>query len=79
MSYSTKGTFPDGLKYEDLPDILTLKEVAGLLRVSPMTIKRKCMRGLIPHIIINDRGDRRFKKSSIINLMDSLYEKTIKP
>lgn len=53
----------------DLPDLLTVREVAELLRVSPLTIKRWGKRGKLPAIRINSRGDRRYKKSAVFALL----------
>lgn len=53
----------------DLPDLLTVREVAELLRVSPLTIKRWGKRGKLPAIRINARGDRRYKKESVLWLL----------
>lgn len=53
----------------DLPDLLTVREVANLLRVSPLTIKRWGKRGKLPPIRINSRGDRRYKKESVLWLL----------
>ncbi len=57
------------LKLEDLPDLLTVREVADLLRVSPLTIKRWGKRGKLPAIRINSRGDRRYKKEAVLWLL----------
>ncbi len=54
---------------EDLPDLLTVREVADLLRVSPLTIKRWGKRGKLPAIRINSRGDRRYKKEAVLYLL----------
>lgn len=53
----------------DLPDLLTIKEVASLLRVSPLTIKRWGKSGKLPAIRINSRGDRRYKKEVVMRLL----------
>lgn len=53
----------------DLPDLLTVREVADLLRVSPLTIKRWGKRGKLPAIRINSRGDRRYKKEAVLWLL----------
>ncbi len=50
----------------NLPDLLTVSEVAQLLRVSTLTIKRWGKRGKLPAIRINSRGDRRYKKESVL-------------
>ena len=56
-------------KLEDLPDLLTVREVSELLRVSPLTIKRWGKRGKLPAIRINSRGDRRYKKEAVLWLL----------
>jgi len=53
----------------DLPDLLTIREVADLLRVSPLTIKRWGKKGKLPAVRINSRGDRRYKKEVITRLL----------
>lgn len=60
---------------DELPDLLTVREVAELLRVSPLTIKRWGKRGKLPAIRINSRGDRRYKKEAILWLL-GMQEKT---
>ncbi len=57
------------VKLEDLPDLLTVREVSEVLRVSPLTIKRWGKRGKLPAIRINSRGDRRYKKEAILWLL----------
>jgi excisionase family DNA binding protein len=54
---------------EDLPDLMTIREVADLLRVSPLTIKRWGKSGKLPAIRINSRGDRRYKKEIVLRLL----------
>ncbi len=63
------------IKLEDLPDLLTVREVSELLRVSPLTIKRWGKRGKLPAIRINSRGDRRYKKEAVLWLL-GMQEKT---
>jgi len=50
----------------NLPDLLTIREVSDLLRVSPLTIKRWGKRGKLPAIRINSRGDRRYRKEAVL-------------
>lgn len=54
---------------DNLPDLLTVREVAELLRVSPLTIKRWGKRGKLSAIRINSRGDRRYKKEAVLYLL----------
>ena len=65
MEPTTKKT----LRLENLPDLLTVREVSELLRVSPLTIKRWGKRGKLPAIRINSRGDRRYKKEAVLWLL----------
>lgn len=57
------------LSLDNLPDLLTVREVAEVLRVSPLTIKRWGKRGKLPAIRINSRGDRRYKKEAVLWLL----------
>lgn len=57
------------LKLDNLPDLLTVREVAEILRVSPLTIKRWGKRGKLPAIRINSRGDRRYRKEAVLWLL----------
>ena len=62
---------------EDLPELMTVKEVATFLRVSPLTIKRWGKRGKLPAIRINARGDRRYKKEAILWLLGEMKKETV--
>lgn len=57
------------LKLNDLPDLLTVREVSEVLRVSPLTIKRWGKRGKLSAIRINSRGDRRYRKEQVLWLL----------
>ena len=57
------------LSLNNLPDLLTVREVAEILRVSPLTIKRWGKRGKLPAIRINSRGDRRYRKEAVLWLL----------
>ncbi|OIN95119.1 hypothetical protein AUJ38_00900 [bacterium CG1_02_42_9] len=52
--------------YQHLPDLMTVKEVAKFLRVSPLTIKRWGKKGKLAPIRINSRGDRRYTKEAVL-------------
>lgn len=54
---------------DDLPDLLTIREVASLLRISPLTAKRWGKKGKLPAIRINSRGDRRYRKQTVQKLL----------
>jgi len=57
------------INLDSLPDLLTVREVAEILRVSPLTIKRWGKRGKLVPIRINSRGDRRYKKEAVFWLL----------
>lgn len=62
---------------DNLPDLLTVKEVAQFLRVSPLTIKRWGKRGKLPAIRINARGDRRYKRDSVLWLLGEMRKEVV--
>lgn len=66
---SKSSRFDHELDINNLPDLLTVREVAGLLRVSSLTIKRWGKRGKLPAIRINSRGDRRYRKEQVLWLL----------
>lgn len=57
------------LSIDDAPDLLTVREVALILRVSPLTIKRWSKKGKLPVIRMNSRGDRRYRKEEVKKLL----------
>lgn len=57
------------INLNNMPDLLTVREVAQVLRVSMLTIKRWGKRGKLPAIRINSRGDRRYKKEAVLWLL----------
>lgn len=57
------------ISISNLPDLLTVREAAQVLRVSPLTLKRWGKRGKLPAIRINSRGDRRYRKEAILYLL----------
>ena len=61
---------------DDLPELMTVKEVASFLRVSPLTIKRWGKRGKLPAIRINSRGDRRYKREAVLWLLGEIKSGT---
>jgi len=65
-SSSSAGPKTPRINIKDLPDLMTIKEVSELLRVSPLTLKRWGKRGKLPAIRINSRGDRRYKKEAVL-------------
>jgi excisionase family DNA binding protein len=72
MSHNTKAL--PKVSLADLPDLITIREVASLLRVSSLTIKRWGKKGKLPAIRINTRGDRRYKKTVVLKLLGEVQE-----
>ena len=70
----TPKTPPPRVNIKDLPDLLTLREVSELLRVSPITLKRWGKRGKLPPIRINSRGDRRYRKETVLALLGMSWQ-----
>jgi len=67
MSDKTKNK--PSVSLDNLPDLITIREVSELLRVSPLTIKRWGKKGKLPAIRINSRGDRRYRKEVVMRLL----------
>lgn len=57
------------INIKDLPDLMTIREVSELLRVSPLTLKRWGKRGKLAAIRINSRGDRRYKREAVLAVL----------
>lgn len=45
--------------------LMSVKEVAEYIGVHPNTVKRISDRGEMPYYVINNRGDRRFRRSEV--------------
>lgn len=69
MTKDKKENKKPSISLDNLPDLLTVREVAELLRVSPLTVKRWGKRGKLPAIRINARGDRRYRKEAVLYLL----------
>jgi DNA-binding transcriptional MerR regulator len=54
---------------DELPDLMTIKEAADFLRVTPLTLKRWGKKGKLVPIRINSRGDRRYTKEQVLWLV----------
>lgn len=57
-------------EHAHLHDIMTHKEVAEYLSISPLTLKRWSLKGRVKCIRINSRGDRRYLRSEINKLLE---------
>lgn len=57
------------MKLEDMPEMMTPRQVAEVLRVSILTVKRWSNKGKLEAIRINSRGDRRYSRRVIMELL----------
>lgn len=69
QSTTVEAMADQNISINNLPDLLTVREAAQVLRVSPLTLKRWGKRGKLPAIRINSRGDRRYRKEAILYLL----------
>lgn len=58
------------MRVEDLPDILTLKQACEVLNCHPNTLRNWDSEGKLEAIRFGSRGDRRFRKSDILELLE---------
>ncbi len=53
------------MSFEEMPELLTIKDVTHLLNVHPNTLRNWEKEGLIQVVRIGPRKDRRYKKEII--------------
>jgi predicted site-specific integrase-resolvase len=57
------------MSFEEMPELLTIKDVTNLLNVHPNTLRNWEKEGLIQVIRIGPRKDRRYKKEVIQKML----------
>ena len=62
------------MTYQELPELLTIKQASALINVHPNTLRNWERDGKVQAVRIGNRRDRRFVKSSIWNLSLPLAE-----
>lgn len=64
-----------GEKAKEIPELLTLKEVSGILKCHPNTLRQWDRKGILPAIRIGERKARRYRKEDIAKFVSGGYEK----
>jgi len=59
------------IKDKKIPQLLTLKEACGILKVHPNTLRQWDEKGILKAVRFGTRRDRRYKKEDIVNLLGS--------
>ena len=60
--------------FQDQPEVLTLQEVADLLRIDVQTVKSWCKKGIIKYATVSPRGDKRIHKKDVIEYLQKLND-----
>ncbi len=55
---------------EIMPKILTLREVCGLLKVHPNTLRQWDKKGILVAVRFGERKDRRYRKEDVMKLLN---------
>ena len=55
---------------KELPELITLKQASELLQCHPNTLRKWDKKGILKAVRIGQRGDRRYKKEDIIELIN---------
>ncbi len=58
-------------KNKDLPDILTLQQACEVLNCHPNTLRNWDNEGTLKAIRFGKRGDRRYRKEDILNILNN--------
>lgn len=61
-------------KDHKIPELLTLKEACGILKVHPNTLRQWDEKGILKAVRFGNRGDRRYRKEDIENLIKKQEE-----
>lgn len=59
-----------GVEVEETDSLLTTSDVANLLNIHIITVRRWSNLGVLPSFRIGPRGDRRFRKEDILTFLE---------
>jgi excisionase family DNA binding protein len=62
-------------KQTEIPELLTLREAADILKCHPNTLRNWDRSGILKAVRIGTREDRRYKKEDILKLLNQNYGK----
>lgn len=54
-----------------MPELLSLKETAEILKCHPNTLRQWDKKGILKAVRFGERRDRRYKKEDIVNIVDN--------
>ncbi len=54
-----------------LPELLSLKETAEILKCHPNTLRQWDKKGILKAVRFGERRDRRYKKEDIVNIVNN--------
>ena len=54
----------------DMPELLSLKETAEILKCHPNTLRQWDKKGILKAVRFGERRDRRYKKEDIVNIVN---------
>lgn len=63
------------INQSDIPELLTLREAADILKCHPNTLRNWDRSGILKAVRIGTREDRRYKKEDILKLLNQNYGK----
>jgi len=52
---------------QNIPELITLKEACGVLRVHPNTLRQWDKKGILIAVRFGERKDRRYRREDIMN------------
>lgn len=67
---SRKSSHKKDVSTSKIPELLTLKEASGMLKVHPNTLRQWDRKGILIALRFGARKDRKYRKQDIIDLLN---------